>query len=72
MNIVIAFLYEGFEERIYIEQSKEYIILDKKDHILFFLKLFYELKQASYIWFKTIISEFIKFDYRKCESDHGI
>ena len=72
MNIIIAFLYEELEERIYIEQSEEYIVSDKEDHVLLLLKSFYELKQASYVWFKTIISEFIKFDYRKCESNHGI
>jgi len=72
MNIVIAFLYEGFEERIYIEQPEEHVVPGKEDHVLLLLKSLYGLKQAPYVWFKIITSEFIKLGYRKYESNHGI
>ena len=72
MNIITAFLYEELEERIYIEQLEKHVIFDKEDHVLLLLKSFYELKQASHVWFKTIINEFIKLDYRKCKLNHGI
>ena len=49
MNIITTFLYEEFEKRIYIKQSKKHVIPDKEDHVLFLLKSLYELKQASYI-----------------------
>src|SRR5438046_2952320 len=72
IDIITAFLYEELEERIYIEQLEEYIVSDKENHILLLLKSLYGLKQASYVWFKTIINEFIKLGYRKCELNHGI
>ena len=72
MDVVTAFLYKGLKERIYMEQSEGYIVPGKEDHVLLLLKLLYGLKQASFVWFKTITNEFIKFGYRKCESNHGI
>ena len=71
MDVVTAFLYGGLEERIYIKQPEGHVVPGKEDHVLLLLKSLYGLKQASYVWFKTITSEFIKLGYRKCESVEG-
>ena len=55
MDVVTVFLYEGLNERIYMEQPEGYIIPGKEDHFLLLLKSLYGLKQAPFVWFKTII-----------------
>ena len=72
MDVQMAFLYGDLDEEIYVEQPEGYVIPSQEDLVLLLTKSLYGLKQAPNIWFKTITNEFIKLDYHKCESDHGI
>lgn len=70
MDVVIAFLYEFLNKIIYIKQP--HLFATELDKVCKSMKALYELKQALYIWYKTLV-EFQKILwFVRLKLGHGI
>ena len=69
INVKTIFLYENLNEFIYIEI---FINFAKFDIICKLNKIFYNLKQISKIWFKTLINFFIFLNYRVISKNSNV
>ena len=70
MNIVIVFLYKLLNENVYINQSTEFI--ENSELICHFLKILYDLKQSSRVWYEILHFYLKKLDFDIIEFDHNV
>jgi len=69
MNIIIAFLYSSINQIIYIKLLHDYRLSDK---IALLNKAFYDLKQSSYLWYKTLFNHLISLRFWHSKLNHSI
>ena len=53
MNVIIAFLYEFLDEKMYVRQSTR--MKDETSRICLLKKIFYDLKQSFRVWYQTLV-----------------
>ena len=70
MNIVTIFLYELLNENVYVSQSIDFI--ENSELICHLLKVLYDLKQSSRVWYEVLHFYLKKFDFNIIEFDHSI
>lgn len=70
IGVVTVFLYGFLNKVIYIEQL--HLVKIGIDKVCKLLKTLYRLKQASNIWYKTLIIFFCKLGFLRLKFDHSI
>ncbi len=70
MDVVTAFLYGFLDGVIYVEQP--HLFATELDKICKLIKALYRLKQASHVWYKTLVKCLNKLGFIRLELDHGI
>ena len=70
MNIVTTFLYELLNENVYVSQPTGFI--ENPELICHLLKVLYDLKQSSRVWYGVLHSYLKKLDFNTTESDHSV
>ena len=70
MDIITAFFYEFPDEEIYI--MKPIMFEDSTTRVCFLRKLLYGLKQASQVWYQTLLDIPRKLNFHKTEANHGL
>ena len=69
MNVKTVFLYENLNEIVYVNMFTEF---DKSEMICKLNKTFYDLKQVSRVWFKTLIDFLIFLSYHAISEDSSV
>jgi hypothetical protein len=74
MNVVIAFLYELFDEDVYVKQSHMFEFeRNEVDTLVCKLKrALYNLKQTSKIWYDIIHKFLIRLKFKRSNSNHAV
>ncbi len=70
MDVISAFLYGFLDEEIYIMQPN--MFEDGTNRVYFLKKTLYGLKQASRVWYQTLLGFLRKLDFYKTDADHGL
>ena len=70
MDVVTALLYHFLHEVIYAEQLHIFSIVLGKIYKL--IEALYRLKQASHVWYKTLVEFLKKLGFIRLQLDHGI
>ena len=68
MNVIIAFLYEFFDEKMYVRQSTR--MKDETNRICLLKKTFYDLKQFSRVWYQILQNFLQKLSFKRVETNH--
>jgi len=69
MNITIAFLYDPIDQVIYVELSYSYELFDK---VALLNKALYDLKQAPYLWYKTLHNLLMSLSFCWLDFNHSM
>ena len=68
MNVIIAFLYEFLDEKMYVRQSTR--MKDETNRVCFLKKILYDLKQFSRVWYQILQDFFHKLSFKRIETNH--
>ena len=69
MNIIMIFLYSFIDQVIYVKLLHDYRLFDK---ITLLNKVLYDLKQLSYLWYKTLFNHLISLRFWCSKLNHSI
>ncbi len=69
MNIIMIFLYSFIDQVIYVKLLHDYRLFDK---ITLLNKVLYDLKQSSYLWYKTLFNHLISLRFWCSKLNHSI
>ena len=70
MNIVTIFLYDLLNENVYVTQSEKFV--EDSTLVCHLIKILYDLKQASRMWYEVISAFLKKFDLVIFEANHSV
>lgn len=65
MDIKTAFLNGFLQDEIYVEQPKGFSIKGKQDKVYLLKKAFYDVKQASIVWYNKINDHLLQLELQK-------
>ena len=68
MNVIIAFLYEFLDEKMYVRQSTH--MKDEISKVCLLKKTLYDLKQFSHVWYQTLQDFLQKLSFKRIETNH--
>ena len=70
MNIVTIFLYDFLNENVYVTQFERFV--ENSTFVCHLIKILYDLKQASRVWYEVISAFLKKFDFVIFEANHSV
>ena len=70
IDVVMAFLYGFLVEVIYVEQL--HLFVTELDKFCKLIKALYRLKQATHVWYKTLVKFLKKLRFTRLELNYGI
>ena len=72
MDVKSVFLNGIFEEEIYVEQPKGFVVKGHEDKVLRLKKALYGLKQAPRAWNSRIDAYFKTYEFSQCPYEHAL
>ena len=70
MNIITIFLYDLLDENVYVTQSENFV--EDSALVCHLIKILYDLKQTSRVWYEIISAFLKKFDLVIFEANHNV
>ena len=68
INVIIAFLYEFLDEKIFVRQFTR--MKDETSRVCLLKKTLYDLKQFSRVWYQTLQDFLQKLSFKRVETNH--
>ena len=72
MNVVTTYLKSDLKERVFVQQSIDFEKKNQENLVCFLLKILYELKQSSRVWYDTLANFMFNIDYDRLIIDSSM
>lgn len=72
LDIIKAFLNAPLDQELYVEQSDEFVLFGKEDHVYPSLEVLYRLRQASCLWHQHFQKFLLSIGFKKTYADTSL